>query len=216
MFRTFTRVTTPILAGVIGFSAFPLRKSQFDTDETPVNEKILEKIHQNSQYKMLSQNPSFTQISNVNPFPKQHRANMVTAGLLYGDSLFEIEPVVFTDHKGELIAFHYLGGKLVSEDGKIHNGITSTILDEGLCAAGFPFLPSKKGVTAKLSVNFENEAPANDVVVLRAKVSDHKGRKVVIDGSIETNDGTPLTIATAKCILVEPKWFKFFSWLLFI
>ena len=99
---------------------------------------------------------------------------------------------------------------------QIHNDVVSTILDECLCACGFSKLPSKKGVTAKLSIDFLNQARPESTVVLRAKVTEAKGRKVVIQGRLEllaaaAHESIP--IASAECVLVEPKWFKYFSWL---
>lgn len=216
MFRTITRITTPFIAGTIAFGAFPLKKSQWKPTETNDNQEILEKIKQSSLYKELEGNKEFVQHSARDQFPEQHHKNMVTAGLWYGDNMFEASPIIFSDNKERLYAFYHLGNKLVSEDGKIHNGITSTILDEGLCATGFPLLPSKKGVTAKLSIDFLNQAPSNSLVVLKANVVEHKGRKVVIKGSLETLSDDPVVIAHGNCVLVEPKWFKYFSWLLFI
>ncbi|QEL62169.1 hypothetical protein SBP28_004180 [Candidozyma auris] len=96
----------------------------------------------------------------------------------------------------------------------LHNGITATILDEGLCACGFSSLPSKRGVTANLTIDFKNQAQPQSTVVLRAKVAEAKGRKVVIDGTLSTFPThlgeKPMEIASAKCVLVEPKWFKYF------
>ncbi|EGV65366.1 thioesterase superfamily protein [Yamadazyma tenuis] len=216
MFRTFTRITTPVVAGVVAFGVFPFRKSQFDTHESKSNQQILDTIKQLPLYNSLVQDPTFTLQDPRKQFPKQHHQNMVTAGILYGKDLFEVDPVVFSNGKGDLFAFNYLGEKLTSEDGQIHNGVTSTMLDEGLCMAGFPLLPSKKGVTAKLSINFQNQAPPNSIVLLKAHVTEQKGRKAVVEGSIVTVDQKPVTIATATCIVVEPKWFKYLSWLSFI
>ncbi|KAG7665930.1 uncharacterized protein J8A68_000553 [[Candida] subhashii] len=64
-----------------------------------------------------------------------------------------------------------------------------------------------------------NQAPPQSTVVLRAKVKEAKGRKVVIGGYLETlplDDNKaekPLLIAESTCILVQPKWFKYFTWL---
>lgn len=216
MFRTITRITTPIIAGTIAFGVFPLKKSQWKSAHDNDNPEILEKIKQSTLFKQLEGNKAFIQHSARNEFPNQHHKNLVTAGLLYGKDMFETSPIIFSDGKQKFYAFYHIGNKLVSEDGKVHNGIVSTIMDEGLCGAGFPLLPSKKGVTAKLSIDFKNQAPPNSIVVLKANVADHKGRKVVIHGSLETLNDNPITIANGDCVLVEPKWFKYFSWLLFI
>lgn len=115
------------------------------------------------------------------------------------------------DESYDLVGFYHLGNKLTSQDGQIHNGIISTILDEGLCTTGFNKLPSKRGVTAKLNINFINQANKNTTVILKAKVVQHKGRKVVINGQLSELGGH--VIANGNCILVEPKWFRYFSWI---
>lgn len=162
-------------------------------------------------------NESFIRISQSDNLPQQHHHNYVGSGLLFGPNLMEIDPIIFLNpDSGEITSFYHLGSKLISQDGLIHNGVTSTIIDEGLCTCGFSRLPSKKGVTAKLSISFENQAPPNSTVVLKAKVVESKGRKVVIDGVLETfplDGSNPITIANANCVLVEPKWFKYLSWL---
>lgn len=217
MLRRISRITIPGVAGGLAFGLFPFRKSQFNPNTFPNNEEIAQSIKNTDLFKRLKDDPEFTQMDTDKQFPQQHLRNYVSSGLLYGKDLFETKPVVFFNKKsGEFFAFHHIGKKLVSDDGKIHNGITATLLDEGLCAAGFPFLPSKKGVTAKLSIDFENQVTPNSIVAVKANVVEHKGRKVVINGSLESLDHNPTTIATANCILVEPKWFRYFSWFQFI
>lgn len=218
--KTFTRLTTPLVAFGVGFAAFPRdwRKGNlFDRKLNHINDSIFEDIQDTAEFKALEADRSLTKYYSSSIFPAQHRKNYVGSGLLFGPDLNEIDPIVFLDEtNGKLTSFYHLGRKLISQDGQIHNGVVATMLDEGLCACGFPLLPSKKGVTAKLSIDFENQAPPNSTVVLRAYVKEAKGRKVVISGNLETlplKGETPLKIANAECILVEPKWFRYFSWL---
>ncbi|EMG50757.1 hypothetical protein SBY92_001534 [Candida maltosa Xu316] len=221
MFKSLVRKTTPLIAFGVGLAAFPKewRKGQFsDRKLLVINDSVLDQIKSTDTFKTLLANPDLKHYNSSNKFPDQHHHNYVNTGLLFGPDMMEIDPIVFIDEKkGELTSFYHLGDKLISQDGQIHNGIVSTILDEGLCSAGFPLLPSKKGVTARLSIDFKNQAPPRSTVVLHAKVKDAKGRKVVIEGYLETlplnKDEKPLLIAESKCVLVEPKWFKYFSWL---
>lgn len=174
-------------------------------------------IELSNLYKSLDQDPDQAKHYTSETFPEQHRDNHVGSGLLFGPNLFEVDPVLFiNEKKGQLTGFYHLGKELVSQDGQIHNGVTATILDEGLCACGFAKLPSKKGVTANLKIDFHNQAPPDSTVVLKAEVVQHKGRKVVIEGTLSTFpfDGSkPVDIASSTCILVEPKWFRYFRWL---
>lgn len=175
------------------------------------------KIESSSLYKRLDKDPANIKYYTSEMFPEQHHKNHVGTGLLFGPNLFEVDPVLFiNESKGELTGFYHLGKELISQDGLIHNGVTSTILDEGLCACGFAKLPSKKGVTANLTINFHNQAPPDSTVVLRAKVVEHKGRKVVIEGTLSMfslGDAKTTEIASSTCVLVEPKWFRYFRWL---
>lgn len=221
MFKSIFRKTVPLVAFGVGLTAFPKdwRKGQFgDKKLLVINDSVLQQIESSDIYKELSANTNLRMYNSSHKFPDQHHKNYVNTGLLFGPDLMEIDPVVFIDENvGELTSFYHLGDKLISQDGQIHNGVVSTILDEGLCSAGFPLLPSKKGVTAKLLIDFKNQAPPQSTVVLHAKVKEHKGRKVVIEGYLETlpvnKSEKPLLIAESRCVLVEPKWFKYFRWL---
>lgn len=220
MLKTFTRLSSPFLALGAGFAVFPKdwRKGNLgDRKLMHINESVVQQIQETQEYQTLAADDTVRQYNSSDAFPSQHHRNYVGSGLLFGPNLLEIDPIIFVNSKaGELTSFYHLGEKLVSQDGNIHNGVVSTILDEGLCTCGFPLLPSNKGVTAKLSIDFKNQAPPGSTVVLRAKVKESKGRKVVIHGALETlpfSGEQPVKIAESHCILVEPKWFKYFSWL---
>ncbi|KAI3404368.1 hypothetical protein KGF56_002889 [Candida oxycetoniae] len=222
MFRGLVRKTIPLAAFGLGAVTFPKewRKGQFSGDKKimHINDSVVKQIESSKEYQELIVDPEIRRYTSSKSFPEQHHKNYVNTGLLFGPDLMEIDPIVFINEKtGELTSFYHLGDKLISQDGQIHNGIVSTILDEGLCSAGFPLLPSKKGVTARLQINFKNQAPPQSTVVLHAKVKQAKGRKVEIEGYLETlplnTSEKPLLIAESSCILVEPKWFKYFTWL---
>lgn len=222
MFKGIVRKTVPLMAFGVGIVVFPQdwKKNKFGEQKLlNINESVLQQIQNTTEYKTLNNDPSYTLHKKSEMFPDQHHNNYIGTGLLFGPDLFEIDPIVFlNEEKGLLTSFYHLGDQLISQDGQIHNGIVSTILDEGLCTCGFPLVPSKKGVTAKLSIDFKNQAPPGSTVVLRANVIEVKGRKAVIEGDLQTlpmNPGElPIVIAQSKCILVEPKWFKYFAWIM--
>ncbi|CCK69540.1 Mrx3p KNAG_0C04380 [Huiozyma naganishii CBS 8797] len=188
---------------------------------------VLNKIAKSTLYQELISNPSVEHLAQSEKIPSGHRPYHVGQGPLFGPSKLEIDPLIFHNLKDDtLVVFYHLGSGLSNEKNKIHKGVLSLLLDEGLCYCGFPLLPSKRGVTAKLSINFEKDVPADSTIILRAKVSKSKGRKCIIDGSLESVPSKGLlnyitgsepttgeTFATAKCILVEPKWFKYLNWL---
>ncbi|KAG0676697.1 hypothetical protein C6P42_001167 [Pichia californica] len=144
--------------------------------------------------------------------PEAHRYNQVSQGLMELNN-----PIIMINKEdGELVLFGKSNNSnLIGLDGKIHNGIILTLLDESLCFCGFNKLPNKRGVTANLKVEFNDKLPTNSRFILSAKVVESRGRKVVIDGNLQSLDknGKPQHyVANAKCLLVEPKWFKWFNW----
>ena len=220
--RTATGLTTPLVAFGIGFMLFPpeWRRGKWQTRKlSPMNESAMNHIQNSPLYQQLIQNKNNVVSRHSDSFPSQHKKNHVGSGLLFGPGLFELDPILFAnDQTGDLVGFYHLGTGLVSQDGLIHNGITATILDEGLCRCGFAQLASKKGVTANLTIDFHEQAPADTTVVLRARVKSAKGRKVVISGKLTTLPSTgeePVEIASASCIMVEPRWFRYLRWLEF-
>ncbi|CCH41515.1 hypothetical protein BN7_1056 [Wickerhamomyces ciferrii] len=212
------RVTFSTLAFATGFTAFarvwPENSKELNTRRiTEQKAEILESIKKSPNYIQLLRNEDYTGDVHSSRIPRLHQSNHVSQGLLFGPQHLEIDPLVFTNEKDkELQAYYHLGERLTSYDGNIHNGVISTILDELLCFCGFPELPSKRGVTAKLSIDFNQHVQPNTTVLLKAKVKEVKGRKVIIGGHIETLDPNPIIIANANCVLVEPKWFKYFKW----
>lgn len=209
MFKTIFRTTTPLAAFALGVVGFP--RSWLNGGAPPIdnNAEILDSISTSPEFRALEAKGTAKHTSS-SAFPHQHRANYITTGILSGRGHFEIDPVVFVDND-ELVSFYHLGEKLVSTDGQIHNGIVSTLLDEGLCTCGFGSLPAKKGVTASLSIDFKSQAQPESNVVLRAHVVEKKGRKVVIEGNL-SDLATGVEIASAHCVLVQPKWFRYLLW----
>lgn len=155
---------------------------------------------------------NFTLIPIDKLIPEAHRFNQVSQGLMDLSN-----PIILINRKdGELILFGKSDNKnLIGLDGKIHNGIVLTLLDESLCFCGFNKLPNKRGVTANLKVDFNNKLHPGSNFILSAKVTESRGRKVVIDGKLQSLDKygrVQETVADANCLLVEPKWFKWFNW----
>lgn len=189
---------------------------------------ILEKIARLPLYQSLMADPDVRHSSQSANIPSSHRSYHVGQGQLFGPGKLEIDPLVFLNKDaGEITVFYHLGRDLSNAEGRVHKGVLSLLLDEGLCFCGFPKLPSKRGVTALLSLHFDRDILADSTVVLRAKVSESKGRKCVIEGTLEAlpqrgflgrlvGMSPPAhgdVYVRSKCILVEPKWFKYFSWL---
>ncbi|SCW00104.1 LAFE_0B09538g1_1 [Lachancea fermentati] len=184
---------------------------------------ILDQIHQHPEFRSLVANRHVARWHQSEKIPHAHRDYHVAQGLLYGPGHLEIDPLVFHDENTkELIVFYHLGPNLGNENNRVHKGVLALLLDEALCYCGFPSLPNKRGVTARLSIDYARDVPVDSTVVLRAHVHEASGRKCVIKGTLETLPAkrwwnplgreTSTVLASATCILVEPKWFKYVTW----
>lgn len=150
-------------------------------------------------------------------FPKHKAMHSLTAGALRGPGLFATAPVVLSltphgaqslgGHEGDGIAFLHLGRSMCGHDGLIHGGLLATVLDETLARTAFYSLPSHIGVTARLEIDYRAPVKADQIIVVRTRRVDAKGRKATVEGSIEDLQGN--TLVQAKAIFVEPKFAKF-------
>lgn len=216
-----------------------LDEASLQTLHRPLHDQrtdILDKLRQTEWVRKLKESSSYVMHRQSEKVPPPHRDYHVGQGLLYGPSKLEIDPVVFSDDENHKIhVIYHLGQNLSNEKGAVHKGVLALLLDEALCYCGFPTLPSKRGVTAALDISFVKDVPVDSTIVLNAQVVENKGRKCIIKGTLESPpiDSTttlgsmkywiaksvpkwaynpqPTIYATATCILVEPKWFKYVS-----
>lgn len=213
--RTFSIGFILFLTGY-GITVKPWGEYENATDETKVNDLKLLEI--SPLMNKLKNHKGFQEIRHSSLFPKEHKFYHVGIGLLSGKGHLTIDPILFSrEEEGTLYAFYHLGENLCGHDGVIHNGILSTIMDEGLCFAGFPLLPHKYGVTGRLDLTFNAPVPPNSFVVLKAQVSEIKDRKCVITGTLEMvplDGGNGKQLVEGTCYLIEPRWAKYISWLL--
>lgn len=159
------------------------------------------------EYRKVIENENFSLIELHQMIPEAHRYNQVTQGLLNLSN-----PIVLINRKdGELVMFGKADNEnIIGHDNKVHNGIITILLDETTCFCGFDKLPNKRGVTARLDLNFYGKIQPKSTFVLQTKVLESRGRRVTIEGIVSTTEGERL--ADAKCLLVEPRWFKYFNW----
>lgn len=211
--RGVTRTAVPLALFAAGYLLLPKEWRKQRPEHVSHNQDVLAQIKQSNLFQKLKNDPLYKFYHNSEMIPAQHRDNHVGSGLLFGSKKFEIDPLVFVNEKeGRLTSFHYAGPDLAGHGKTIHNGAIAIIMDEGLCQCGFARLPSKKGVTAKLELNFKQGVPPG-ALVLDAHVTQAKGRKVVIEGTVRTFDEPSIEVATALCIMVEPRWFRYILWL---
>jgi 3'-phosphoadenosine 5'-phosphosulfate synthase len=82
----------------------------------------------------------------------------------------------------------------------------ATMLDEGFancCSAAFP---NKNGMTANLNINYRAPVFASNFVVLRANTTKVQGRKIWVEGHIETlvTEGEkPVVLVEASALFIE-------------
>ncbi|WBF10884.1 hypothetical protein N7582_000105 [Saccharomyces uvarum] len=195
---------------------------------------ILARVEESEFYKKLVSDDNTEHILFSEKIPSGHREYHVGQGLLFGKGKLEIDPLVFHNvNRNEVTVIYHLGTELGNREGNVHKGLLSLLLDEALCYCGFPLLPSKRGVTARLSLEFLEDIPVDTTIMLKASVKECKGRKCIIEGHLEEfpsetaskkvggrswnlfrpEDEAAKKFATANCVLVEPTWFKYFNWL---
>lgn len=189
-----------------------------DAVESSPSIEELEFLNNHPLVKRLREDVNFKESKYYDEIPHEHRENMVTAGLLAGKGYLTFEPLVFTssDQK-EMIYIYHVGDRLAGKEGVVHGGLLATLMDEGLSRCSFPSLPNGYGVTAQLDLSYKQPVPENSFLVLHAQVEEAKGRRVTVEGRLRTLEPILLkskVLVEGKVVMVEPRWAKYFIWLL--
>lgn len=167
-------------------------------------------------YQTFENDADYSKFKKSTLVPRSHHPNHAPLGLLFGPQNLSTDSTIFQNSaKDELYIFTNLGHGLKNFNNEVHNGIIATLLDESLCFCGFNKLPSKRGVTGKLLIKFEDKIELDSNILITCKISESKGRKCVIKGEVHKilpNGKLSRTCTTAECTLVEPKWFKYLNW----
>lgn len=157
----------------------------------------------------LRKNPKYTESRPHREVPDELRNHNLITGTLAGAHKISFPPYVFNEADGKsMVMLLHLGDQICGHPGIIHGGFLATLLDEGLARCCFGALPSKVGVTANLNINYRQPAPANSFFVLRAETSRVEGRKVWVNGCIETlvEDGQECSVVVeANALFIEPR-----------
>lgn len=144
-------------------------------------------------------------------FADEHRKHSLTGGTLLGPGKIPVPPLVFLEEGKYLVSMAYIGTDLCGHVGIVHGGLLATLCDEGLARCGFSALPNKIGVTASLTINYRNPAPAGSFVVLKAETIKAEGRKVWVKGRIELLSETEESgkvLVEADGLFIEPRYAK--------
>lgn len=130
---------------------------------------------------------------------------------MLGAGKIPVPPLIFLEEGKSLVSMLYVGTDLCGHVGIVHGGLLATLCDEGLARCGFSALPNKIGVTANLTINYRNPAPAGSFVVLKAETIKVEGRKVWVKGRIELLSETEepgKVLVEADALFIEPRYAK--------
>ena len=144
--------------------------------------------------------------------PEAMRAHHLTAGALTGPGRIEVPPLMFIEKEGKGgMTLLYLGTDICGHPGLVHGGALATLLDEILARCSFAALPNKMGMTANLNINYRKPVPGGSYILIRAKTTKVEGRKVWVEGSVESlpeDDQPPVVFTEATALYIEPKQAK--------
>lgn len=211
--------TTGVAGYAVGswnFQHFPPKQSTLDLEKELASVPEYKYIHNHPSVKTLRENPDIEETRYYDGVPVLHRENMLTTGLLAGKGVLTVEPLVFRNTRtGTSHIFYHLGNRMEGHDGIVHGGLLATLMDEALTRTGFPYLPSRYGVTASLDLNYRAPVKSDSYCVLTSKIEEVKGRKIMVKGLMESlpETGAPTTLVEGSVILVEPKWAKYLTWM---
>ncbi|KAK9364927.1 HotDog domain-containing protein [Lipomyces kononenkoae] len=137
----------------------------------------------------------------------ESRKQSFLAGSLSGIGTFAVPGIVFVNDKtNESVSVIHVGSRLCGFPGIVHGGLISALLDEALVRAAILPLPGKSAVTANLDINYRAPTFTNQVVAIKAKVTDFTTNKSVVVGKVESAHGR--TLAQGTGVFVVPKKFK--------
>ncbi|KAF3764897.1 hypothetical protein M406DRAFT_43235 [Cryphonectria parasitica EP155] len=179
------------------------------TDET--EQAYEDHINAHPFVRALRADPAFTESRPHLKIPPAWRAHNLTAGTLMGPGRVPFPPLAWIDESGwrkEYVQISYVGSELCGHPGIVHGGYLATVLDEGLARSAFAALPHRVAVTANLNINYKSPCTAGQYIVLRGQVTKAEGRKVWVEGRIETlpaGDERPVVLADATALYIEPK-----------
>ncbi|KAI9829795.1 MAG: hypothetical protein M1826_005372 [Phylliscum demangeonii] len=178
----------------------PHDDKSFETDEHIKNHPLAQSMRAN---------PDFTESRPHLKMAEGPRSHTLTGGTLAGPNKIVVPPYSWSEKGGKTaVSIVYLGRDLCGYPGIVHGGMLATMLDEGLAHCCFPALPNKVGMTANLTINYRNPAPAGNYYVLRAKTVKVEGRKAWVEGHIENlvDEGETATVfVEASALYIEPR-----------
>lgn len=182
------------------------------TPRDEVEKAYVDYLNAHPVVRRLREDPAFQESRPQLKLPPAARRTSLTASTLMGPHRIPFPPVAWqnTDsEKKEYVQISFAGDELCGHPGIIHGGYLATVLDEGLARCGFAVLPHKVGMTANLNINYRAPCKSSQYIVLHGEVVKAEGRKVWVEGRIETlpevEGEKPTVLADATALYIEPK-----------
>ncbi|KAH8800298.1 thioesterase family protein [Xylogone sp. PMI_703] len=174
---------------------------------------IQERIRNSSLVKKLRADPTQKESRPHAEYPPSAEWRNLFANTFIRPGIIEIPPYIWTQKEEQtLTMIFHVGSDICGHPGIVHGGFSSAVFDEALARCAFPVLPSKVGVTASLQVDYKKPVMANQILVLKAKVTEVNGRKAWVEGHIESliegedaDQATSVPLVAAKGLFVEPR-----------
>ena len=91
-----------------------------------------------------------------------------------------------------------------SYPGRMHGGIASSLLDEGVGRAIHVTNPEIWGVTVDLNVKYRKPVPLDQTLYIESKITNLTNRAFDGEGKLFAKDGVPLVTATARYLIIPP------------
>ncbi|EHA50915.1 hypothetical protein MCOR07_011173 [Pyricularia oryzae] len=177
--------------------------------ETTEAQAMEDYINKHPLVQELRANPEMTESRPHLKLPPEWRSHSLTAGTLMGPALVGVPPFDWSETDGKsYVQIAHVGEDLCGYPGIIHGGFLATMLDEGLARCCLPAVSNTIVLTANLNIDYRAPCKANQYIVLRAKTVKVEGRKVSVEGRLETlvePGETPLLLAEAKALFISPK-----------
>jgi 3'-phosphoadenosine 5'-phosphosulfate synthase len=172
------------------------------TSHDDVTRELEEFIYNHPMVIKLKSQPEFSKTISKSEI----RHNFIGRTLM-GPGKIVVSPFTWIETGGKsLVQISYLGMDLCGHPGIVHGGMLATMLDEGFancCSAAFP---NKNGMTANLNINYRAPVFARNFVVLRANTTKVQGRKIWVEGHIETlvaEGEKPVVLVEASALFIE-------------
>ncbi|KAK3934003.1 HotDog domain-containing protein [Diplogelasinospora grovesii] len=124
-------------------------------------------------------------------------------GALLGPGRLEVFPFAWSEPGRSYNMLCYLGSDVCGHLGVVHGGLLATMLDEVFLRCCSEALPHAVFMTANLTINYKSPVYVGRDVAIRVKIISVEGRKVRVEGCIETlDDRQPRATAEALFISV--------------